>query len=87
MLTLSQDCLLQQSLSEDELATHKNNGCVGSTKKAGSKGEKSRTKMPTASGENYPHELFSKALRKYGHSAAIADLDALERGGNRGSAS
>jgi len=60
---------------------HKNNGCVGSTKKAGSTGEKSRTKMPTASGENYPHELFSKALRKYGHSAAIADLDALERGG------
>jgi tetratricopeptide (TPR) repeat protein len=62
---------------------HKSNGCVGSNKKAGgsSTGEKSRTKMPTASGENYPHELFAKALRKYGHSAAIADLDALKVGG------
>ena len=54
----------------------------GPTQKAGSAGgKKRRTKMPTVSGENYPHELFSKALRKYGHTAAIADLDALDRGG------
>jgi len=61
---------------------HKKTCGGGPTKKAGSTTkERSRTKMPTASGENYPHELFSKALRKYGHTAAFADLDALERGG------
>ena len=51
------------------------------SKSTASAGGKSGTKMPTASGENFPHELFSKALRKYAHPAAIADLDKLKRGG------
>jgi tetratricopeptide (TPR) repeat protein len=58
---------------------HHKKTCSGRTTKAASSA--GRAKMPTASGQDYPHELFSKALRKYAHPAAIADLDALKRGG------
>ena len=58
---------------------HKKNGCVESNENVScSVGEGN---MPTASGEIYPHELFEKALRRYCHTAAISDLNALNHGG------